>query len=63
MSYETMSPVDELVENVPLAVPPSSNVTPSKVQSMIEAWTGAERATDIASATDPMTSFFIIPAP
>jgi hypothetical protein len=63
MSYETMSPVDESVENVPFAFPPSSNVTPSNVQLMTDARTGAEAAIDIARATDPMRSFFMTPAP
>ena len=36
------SPFVEFVENVPLAVPPSSKVTPESCQSMVEALAGIE---------------------
>ena len=44
MSKAVTLPFVESVENVPLAVPPSSKVTPLSVQLMIEAFAGANTA-------------------
>jgi hypothetical protein len=40
MSTAVMAPVVEFVENVPVALPPSLNVTSESVQSIIEAFAG-----------------------
>ena len=55
MLNEVTDPVVESVANVPLAVPPSSKVTPSSVQTIVEAKEGsgsANRSNPTASVMD-----------
>ena len=52
---DVTAPVVESVANVPLAVPPSSNVTPLSVQLIVDATEGsgrANRSNPIASVID-----------